>query len=177
MPGQTPGYTFAPTFENAQNARQTQRTQAPQGTIQTLNFKLPETLGPNAVSPQVAQPFTGGSNNAVLQAALKRIFGSMAQGGQPAAAAPMQPGMPAQAGAPAQSAMPAARPPGGGQYDVPPGLQQHQGGYEQPWMRPEYGANPFESPEFQDYLRRAAGTAAIPASVIVDNMGLGPMNA
>ncbi len=96
-----PGWTFAPTFENAELAR---RGGSPVGTnqdaIQVLNFQLPKEVGAasaNAISPLVGSERRGVNlGSAVLDSVLKTILGADAASallsGSPAAAAPGRPG-------------------------------------------------------------------------------------
>lgn len=75
----TPGYTFAPTFENAEMGRRGGSPgEFPQGSIQVLNFRLPRVAGapgPNSVSPLVGDRPTGGFGSAVLQSVLQTVLG------------------------------------------------------------------------------------------------------
>ena len=74
MPQNGLGYSFAPSLDNAEQARTQQSVNAPQGSIQTLNFKLP-TNPQGSISPLAGQDYAGGVNNAVLEAALRHVFG------------------------------------------------------------------------------------------------------
>lgn len=72
MPHTPLGLSFAPTFDGAAQAK---ATTPPQQPVQTLSFRLPATQGRNAISPLVRQDGTGGVNSAVLEAALRHVFG------------------------------------------------------------------------------------------------------
>lgn len=81
MPGNSLGYSFAPTFENAQQVRGGGAAGAqPQGAIQTLNFRLPSVTGAassRALSPLVGDQQRGSSfGSAVLESVLRTVLGS-----------------------------------------------------------------------------------------------------
>lgn len=74
MPDNTIGYAFAPTFNNAQQARRNAQASAPAGTIQTLNFRLPNVT--NAPSPLITDQRMGSTfGGAVLQSVLRTVLG------------------------------------------------------------------------------------------------------
>ena len=79
MPEGSLGYSFAPTFENAETAKRGgSPAEFPQGSIQVLNFRLPRVAGapgPNALSPLVGDRPSGGFGNAVLQSVLQTVLG------------------------------------------------------------------------------------------------------
>lgn len=77
MPGPDFGELFAPTSDNAQQIRGSAASAAPQGTIQTLNFRLPQVTGAASMSPQYRQEQAGSSfGGAVLQSVLRTVLGS-----------------------------------------------------------------------------------------------------
>ena len=101
MPSNAIGYSFAPTFENAAQAKSTPGG-TPQGAIQTLNFRLPRVTGAasaHALSPLVGQERVGANfGGAVLESVLRTVLGaeqaSAILSGSPAASAPATPANP-----------------------------------------------------------------------------------
>ncbi len=93
------GISFSPTYENAQQSRGMPGA-TPQGSIKTLNFRLPRVTGAasaNAISPLVGQDRRGSSfGGAVLQSVFRTVLGADAAStlfsGSPAASAVGQPG-------------------------------------------------------------------------------------
>lgn len=68
------GFSFAPTFDNAEQARGQMTNAAPQGSIQTLNFALPKVN--NAPSPLVSDSRRSATfGGAVLESVLKTVLG------------------------------------------------------------------------------------------------------
>lgn len=73
------GVSFAPTFEGAQSNSGSAAAAQPQGSIRTLNFRLPQVTGSasaNALSPLVSEQAQGSFGGAVLQSVLRTIFGA-----------------------------------------------------------------------------------------------------
>lgn len=87
------GYSFAPTFENADlGKRGGSPAEFPQGSVKVLNFQIPRIAGapgPNAISPLVGDTPSGASfGSSVLQSVLHTVLGPDAG----AAAASASPG-------------------------------------------------------------------------------------
>lgn len=80
MPGPNFGYSFEPTMESADRARRGGVPgAAPQGAIQTLNFRLPRVTGAASLSPLTGQDRVGTNfGGAVLQSVLKTVLGPQA---------------------------------------------------------------------------------------------------
>lgn len=75
MPSNALGYSFAPTFENAQMEPRRGAGNLPQGAIQTLNYRLPRVTS-GAISPLVSdQPAKTGFSSAVIESVLRTILG------------------------------------------------------------------------------------------------------
>jgi hypothetical protein len=141
MASQT-GYSFAPTFDGAEQAKTT--PSPAQGSVQTLSFQLPAQKQ-GGISPLVSQQYGGGVNSAVLEAALRSVFGPQAQ--TPQATGAPQPSTP-QAG-PAQ--MPAIAQGLAGAGSAP----QFMGHYDVPSFNGvgyPGGGSQFDSPDFLQYL-------------------------
>ncbi len=170
MPQQPLGMSFAPTFDSAEQAKSS--SAGPQGSVQTLNFKLPSQSSRNSVSPQVSQGMAGGTNGALLQQILSRIFGEMAGpsmgsqfGGN--TAAPPAPPM-----APAANTIPGATAP----FGVPEfvGDVGDPYGDEAPWLPHREGESIFDSPEYQQYMQHQQQRGKLPANIHVQNGKFGP---
>lgn len=72
----TPGYSFAPTFENAALAQQGgSPAELPQGSVKVLNYKLPTSAKSRGISPLMGDAPSGGFGSAVLQSVLQTVLG------------------------------------------------------------------------------------------------------
>ena len=68
------GYSFAPTFDNAQQG-QSGGVSSPQGALQTLNFRLPPRVS-NSPSPLLTDQRRSTFGGSVLQSVLRTVLGS-----------------------------------------------------------------------------------------------------
>src|SRR5688572_17472990 len=98
MPSNAIGYSFAPTFENAERRGVGPR---PQGAIQTLNYRLPQVTGaPSRLSPLVSDTPSMGFGNAVIQSVLRTILGPDAAASMPNSGHAGMPGQGSMGGVP-----------------------------------------------------------------------------
>lgn len=147
------GYSFAPTFENAElGKRGGAPGDFPQGSLQVLNFRLPSVTGApgsNALSPLTGDRPTGGFGSAVLQSVLHTVLG-------PDAAAALTAAMPSAAPTPAGAPSPAAT--AGSSPDADSALLAQLRRAAQA----RSAAPPFTSPQGLDFTAPAAPSAPPP---------------
>lgn len=96
-----PGYSFAPTFDNAEDARRGGTpAMTAQDPLQVLSYRLPKWTGAGGgLSPQQSQTMAGGIGNAVLESVIRTVLGpdassvldTLATGQQPLRVSPPPP--------------------------------------------------------------------------------------